>query len=121
MPQVKKTPRAKPAKAGIALIIGGQQLGGLSDSQAKALIDKSWLVCHGSIEKDGTETRVNSPGIHIDPAAGEVMYLNEAGKVVRRRKLADAAVEAHALVGEIQKLGFGISTNVVSAATTAKA
>jgi len=108
-------------KTGIGLIIDGQQLHGLTETQAKAVLSKDWLKCHGSIEKDGNKVDVNSPGIHIDVAAGKVMYFDDKGKVVRRRPLADAAVEAMALVQQFEQLGFSIKTEIVRAADAGQA
>lgn len=111
----------QPKKTSISLTIDGQQLNGLTSDQAKALLNQDWLKCHGSIKKDDLEITVNSPGIHIDVSAGKVMYLDDKGKVVRRRPLADAAVEAMALVQQFQQLGFNIKTEIVRAADAGQA
>ena len=68
-----KQTRSRGAKKGISLEIAGEKLDGLTQTQASAILDGSWLKCHGSIKKsDGATTTVNSPGIHIDVAAGKV-------------------------------------------------
>lgn len=118
--QKQKPTRSRGAKKGIAIEIGGQKLGGLTQAQASAILNRDWLVCHGSIQKDGETTTVNSPGIHIDVAAGKVMYFDDKGRCVRRRPLADAAVEAHALTEQFRQLGIGVQSQTVRAADAGK-
>lgn len=114
--QKQKPTRSRGAKHGVSIEMGGQKLAGLSKDQANAILNRDWLVCHGSIQKDGETITVNSPGIHIDVAAGKVMYFDDKGRCVRRRPLADAAVEAHALMEQFQQLGIGVQSQTVRAA-----
>lgn len=114
---MQKKSRSRGAKQGISIEMAGQKLSGLTQVQASAVLNRDWLKCHGSIQKANGETiTVNSPGIHIDVAASKVMYFDDNGRCVRRRPLADAAVEAMALVEQIQGLGISIQSQTVRAA-----